>query len=72
LPALIDEARDAAHTILRCCLASDLTENLPPEEVAALCAELVKLGNALEAQIADIVAIRWAQLGGSEPSRTLR
>ena len=26
----------------------------------------------IRAALADIVAIRWAQLGGSEPSRTLR
>jgi hypothetical protein len=70
MPALFDEARDAARTILRCCLASDPTEHLPPEEVAALRAELVKLGRSLEAQIVDIVDIRWTQLGGPEPSRT--
>jgi hypothetical protein len=58
--ALIDNATDAARTILRCCLASGPASHYPPEEVAAR-AELVELGEALEAQIADIFHIPWAQ-----------
>jgi hypothetical protein len=38
--------------------------------VAMLRAELVRLGEALEAQIAGIVHIRWAQLTGGTASAT--
>jgi hypothetical protein len=44
MPTLIDEARDATRTILRCCLASGPAGHLSPEEVATLRAELVTLG----------------------------
>jgi hypothetical protein len=62
MPALIDEAKDATRTILRCCLVADPSEHLRPDEAAALRAELVKLGEALEAQVAGIINVRWAQL----------
>jgi hypothetical protein len=70
MPALIDEARDAARRVLGCCLAPDPTEHLQPVELAVLRAELVKLGNSLEAQIAGILDLRWAQLGATPQSQT--
>jgi hypothetical protein len=70
MPALIDEASDAARTILKCCLASDPSGHLPPEEMEMLRAELVKLGNALEAQIAGVFDIRWVQLASGTVSAT--
>jgi hypothetical protein len=35
-----------------------------------VCADLVKLGEALEAQIAGIVDIHWKQLAGDSASAT--
>jgi hypothetical protein len=71
MPSHIDEAKDAARTILRGCLASGLASHLSPEEVATLRAELAKLGNAaLEAQLAGIIDIRWLQLMGGGASST--
>lgn len=71
MPGLIEEAEDATRTILTCCLASEPVDHLPPGEVAALRAELVRLGEALEAQITGIIEIRWAQLGRGSASTTL-
>jgi hypothetical protein len=68
MPALIDEANEAARLVLRCCLASDPASHFSPEEAAMLRAELVRLGEALEAQIAGI--IRLAQLAGGTTSAT--
>jgi hypothetical protein len=70
MPSLMAEAKEATRLVVRCSLASDPAGHLPPAEVAMLRAELVKLGEALEAEIANIIAIRWVQLGGPEPSRT--
>jgi hypothetical protein len=66
MPALIDEANEAARHVLRCC--SDPPGHLAPEEAAMLRAELVRLGEALEAQIAGI--IRLAQLADGATSAT--
>jgi hypothetical protein len=52
MPALVDDAKDAARSVLRSCLAADLIEHIPREEVAALRTELAELGEALQAQIA--------------------
>ena len=70
MPSLVDEVKEAARTILRCCLASEPVGHLSPEEAAMLRAELVKLGEALQAQIAGIIDIRWTQLSGSTASAT--
>jgi hypothetical protein len=70
MPSLIAEAKDAVRLIVRCSLASNPAGHLPPAEVAMLRAELVKLGEALEAEIAGVIDIRWMQLGGPKPSRT--
>jgi hypothetical protein len=70
MPSLIAEAKEAARLVVRCSLASDPAGHLPPKEVAMLRAELVKLGDALEAQIAGIIDIRWTQLAGGTMSAT--
>jgi hypothetical protein len=59
MPALIDEAKDAVRVIFRCCLASDPV--VSPQEAAMLRAELVRLGEALEAQIGEITDVRLVQ-----------
>jgi hypothetical protein len=68
MPALIDEAKDAVRVILRCCLASNSASHLSSEEAAMLRAELVRLGEALEAQIAGIIPL--AQLASGTTSAT--
>jgi hypothetical protein len=68
MPSLVSEAKKAVRLVVR--LASDQISDLPPEEVAMLRAELVKLAEALEAQIAGVVGIRWTQLAGGTASAT--
>jgi hypothetical protein len=67
---IIDEAKDAVRVILRCCLASNSASHLSSEESAMLRAELVRLGEVLEAQIGEIIDIRLTQLAGVAPSAT--
>jgi hypothetical protein len=69
MPSLIAEAKEAARLVVRCSLVSDPGQ-LPPEEVAMLRAELVRLGEALEAEIAGIIDIRWTQFAGGTASST--
>jgi hypothetical protein len=68
MPSLVAEAKEAVRLVVR--LASDQISDLPPEEVAMLRAELVKLAEALEAQIAGVVGIRWTQLADGTASAT--
>jgi hypothetical protein len=70
MPALIDEAKDAVRVILRRCLASDAASHPSPGEAAMLRAELVRLGEVLEAQIGEMIDIRLTQLAGGAPSAT--
>jgi hypothetical protein len=70
MPELIDEAKDAVRVILRCCLAPNAASHLSSEEAAMLRAELVRLGEALEAQIGEIIDIRLTQLAGGAPCAT--
>jgi hypothetical protein len=69
MPPLIVDAKEAVRLVVR--LASSQTSHLPPEEVAMLRAELVQIADALEAQIAGVVGIRWTQLTGGTASATL-
>jgi hypothetical protein len=69
MPPLIVDANEAVRLVVR--LASSQTSHLPPEEVAMLRAELVQIADALEAQIAGVVGIRWTQLTGGTASATL-
>jgi hypothetical protein len=70
MPSLIAEAKEATRLVVRCSLASEPAGHLPPKEVAMLRAELVKIADALEAQIAGVVGIRWTQLTGGTASAT--
>jgi hypothetical protein len=70
MAALNDEANEAARLVLRCWLASDPASHFSPEEAAMLRAELVRLGEALKAQIAEIIDIRLAQRTGGTASST--
>jgi hypothetical protein len=69
MPSLIAEAKETARLVIRCSLASEPAGHLPPKEVAMLRAELVKLGEALEAEIASIIDVRWTQLGTVSATR---
>jgi hypothetical protein len=70
MPGLIHDATEAAGLVLRRCLASDPVGELPPEEAAMLRTELVRLGEALEAQISAVFELRWAQVNGGRASST--
>jgi hypothetical protein len=70
MPALIDDANEAARLVLRCCVASDPAGYLSTEEAAMLRAELVRLAEALEVQIVEIIDIRLAQLASGGVSST--
>jgi hypothetical protein len=61
MPALIDDANEAARLVLGCCVASDPDGYLSTEDAAMLRAELIRLSEALEVQIAWIIDIRLAQ-----------
>jgi hypothetical protein len=71
MPALIDGAQEAVRLVITRCLTFDPVAELPPEAAAMLRTELVRLGEALQAQIAGIVEIRLTQLTGCVPSATL-
>jgi hypothetical protein len=67
--SLVAEAKEAARLILRCAWASDPGDNLPPKEVEMLRAELLRLSDSLEAQIAEM-DIRLLFAGGAaSPTR---
>jgi hypothetical protein len=70
MPALIDDANEAARLILACCMASHPAGYLSTQEAAMLRAELIRLGEALESQIARIIDSRLAQLVGGATSPT--
>jgi hypothetical protein len=64
MPALIDDANEAARLLLGCCVAPDPGCYLSTEEASMLRAELIRLGETLEVQIAGIIDIRLAELAG--------
>jgi hypothetical protein len=70
MPALIDGAKQASRLVITRGLASDLVGELPPKVAAMLQAELTKVGDALESQIAGIVEVRLEQLTGGSASLT--
>jgi hypothetical protein len=69
MPALIDGAQEAVRLVIT--RAFDPVGELPPEAAAMLRTEWVRLGEALQAQIASIVEIRLTQLTGCVASATL-
>jgi hypothetical protein len=71
MPALIDDAKQATRLVVTRCLASDLVGELPPKEAAMLRTELVRSGDALQAQIDGIIEVRLTQLTGRIASATL-
>jgi hypothetical protein len=67
IPSLIGEAKQQARRLLECYLASDPIRHLSPGEVAMLRTEFVRLGEALQANIAGIIRLR--QLTGGRTTR---
>jgi hypothetical protein len=55
LPALCHDAENLARRVVDCCIDTAPVDHLPPEEVAALRAELFQLAESLQAQINGIV-----------------
>ena len=70
IPALREEAKKLAQRVAECCMNTAPVDHLPPDEVAELRANLHELAEALQAQIADIGDLCWAQIKGGVASRT--
>ena len=70
VPELAADAKVLMERIVACCVETSPLEHLTQEHAATLRAELLKLGEALEAQIAGIIDIRWTQLTGGGSSST--
>jgi energy-converting hydrogenase A subunit M len=70
MPALIEDAKQMTRLVITRCLASDVVSELPPKEAAMLRTELVRLGEALQTQIAGLVEVRLEQLTGDSASLT--
>jgi hypothetical protein len=63
MPALVTDAKTTMARLVKSCIDAAL-EHLAPEDAATVRDELVSLGRALEAEIGDIVELRWTQLAG--------
>jgi hypothetical protein len=70
MPALCDEAKILAQRVTECCADTAPVDPLQPEDVTELRANLHELAEALQAQIADIGDLCWAQITGGVASRT--
>jgi hypothetical protein len=70
IPALCDEAEILAQRVVECCADTAPVDPLQPEEVTELRANLHELAEALQAQIAEIADLCWAQITGGVASRT--
>ena len=70
MPALAADAKTTMGRIVKCCMDTRVTRTPPARGRGHVRDELVSLGRALEAQLAGIIELRWAQLAGSRPSRT--
>jgi hypothetical protein len=69
ISALASDAKTAVEQIITCCADTASLDYLPSESVEALHADLVRLGQVLQAEIAGIIKLRWEQLesgGGSQ------
>jgi phage host-nuclease inhibitor protein Gam len=62
MPALAAEAKATMERIVKGCTDIAALGHLAPEDAATARDELVSLGRTLEAQLAGIVDLRWAQL----------
>jgi hypothetical protein len=70
VPALATEAKTLVARMVACCLDTAPLEHLAQEEAETLRAELVRLGEVLQLEIASIIDLRWAQLSGGRGSWT--
>jgi hypothetical protein len=70
IPALCNEAEILAQRVTECCADTAPVDPLQPEEVTELRANLHELAEALQALIADIADLCWAQITGGVASQT--
>jgi hypothetical protein len=70
IPALCEEAEKIAQRVVECCMDTAPIDHLPSEEVATLRADLHKLAEAFQAQIADILDLCLRQIAGGGGSQT--
>ena len=64
IPALRAQAEALALRVTECCADTASVDHLPPEQATAIRSELLKLGEGMKAQIADVVSLCMARLTG--------
>jgi hypothetical protein len=71
ISALAEGAKTAAERIVGCCADTASLDHLPSESADTIRTDLSRLGEFLQAEIAGIIKLRWAQLesGGSSQTR---
>jgi hypothetical protein len=65
IPGLRAQAEALTERVTEYCADSAAVGHLPPEEATAIRSELLKLGEGMKAQIADVVSLCIARLTGS-------
>jgi hypothetical protein len=71
IAALANDAKTSVERIVSCCANTASLDHLPSESAQTMRGDIVRLGEALQAEIAGIIKLRWAQLesGGSSQTR---
>jgi hypothetical protein len=70
IPALRAQAEALTQRVTECCADTAPVDHLAPEEVTAIRSEMVRLAEAIKAQIANIVDLRLTCFTGGAASRT--
>jgi hypothetical protein len=70
ISALANDAKTAVERIVGCCADTASLDHLPSESADTMRADLVRLGETLQAEIAGIFKLRLAQLESGGSSRT--
>jgi hypothetical protein len=70
IPALRAQAEALTQRVTECCADTAPVDHLAPKEVTAIRSEMVRLAEAIKAQIANIVDLRLTCFTGGAASRT--
>jgi hypothetical protein len=70
IPELRAQAEALTQRVTECCADTAPVDHLAPEEVTEIRSEMVRLAEAMKAQIANIVDLRLTSFTGSAVSRT--
>jgi hypothetical protein len=71
IPGIRAQSEALAERVTEYCADTAPVEHLPREEAAEIRSELLKLREDMKAQIADVVSLRMARIGGGATSPTL-